>query len=344
MVQRVSSEEFLQLARSVPVIDVRAPAEFARGHVPGAYSLPLFDDLERAEVGIMYHWQGREEAVKKGLEIIGPKMREYVEKARVLAPGGEVLVYCWRGGMRSESIAWLLSTSGMEVKVLEQGYKGFRRHIHAAFEREQPVIIVGGLTGCGKTEFLNQISNFKFQVIDLERLANHKGSVFGNLGLPEQSTHEQFENDLGMAWLALDPDKPVFLEDESINIGLVSIPKVLFDRMRTSPLVFIDMPLESRVERLNREYAHFDPEVLKEMIRKITRRLGGDLAKSAIKDIDEGRLRDAIRTSLVYYDKAYSFGKEEDQKRLLTLKASDDCVEPLLETLLNVKCSMLNAK
>jgi len=342
MVQRVSPEVFLQLARSVPVIDVRAPAEFARGHVPGAHNLPLFDDLERAEVGIMYHKKGREEAVRKGLEIIGPRMKEYVDKARALAPEGRVQVYCWRGGMRSESIAWLLGTAGMEVKVLEHGYKGFRRHIHAAFKIERPVIIVGGLTGCGKTEFLNQISNFNFQVIDLEKLANHKGSVFGSLGQPEQPTNEQFENELGMAWLALDPDKPVFIEDESINIGMVSIPKVLFDRMRLAPVIFIDMPLECRVERLFREYAHFKPEVLKEMIGKIMRRLGGDHAQSAIRDIEAGRLRDAIRTALTYYDKAYSFGKKDSQERLMTLHATNEQIEALCSEFLNQQSEILN--
>jgi tRNA 2-selenouridine synthase len=344
MIPGLSAEEFLHEARHVPVIDVRAPAEFFRGHIPGACNIPLFDDLERAEVGIMYHKAGREEAIKKGLEIVGPKMRAYVDEALNLAIDHQLLVYCWRGGMRSESMAWLLSTAGIRVSVLENGYKGYRRHIRASFERNQPVIIIGGMTGSGKTELLNKMADFGFQIVDLERLANHKGSVFGNLGLPEQPTNEQFENDLGKVWLELDPAKPVFIEDESINIGRDSIPKSLYLKMQKAPAFYVDMPSECRVERLFSEYAHFAPDVLNQLIGKITRRLGGANAKAAVQAIEEGHLRDAIRISLIYYDKAYGFGAgKRERKKIIYLKTDNENVAGLIDRVIKAMPEMTMA-
>lgn len=341
MVQRVPAEEFLQLARTVPVIDVRAPAEFARGHMPGAISMPLFDDEERAAVGIMYNRQGRAEAIEKGLEIFGPKMAGFVSRVRDAAPGGKILVYCWRGGMRSDSIAWLLGTSGFEAVVLEKGYKGYRAYIHDAFERAQPMAVIGGMTGSGKTELLELLQERQLQVIDLEGLAHHKGSVFGSLGMPEQPTNEQFENDLGHKWLELSKDRLVCLEDESIGIGRNSIPKPLFDQMQQAPLIFIDMPMEARVERLFREYAHFSPAFLKPMISKVSRRLGGEHTQAAIRAVDNGQLRDAIRIVLRYYDKAYAHeaGKREKEK-IVYITAEDEHVEKLLPALLGLTSAM----
>lgn len=315
MISRLPAEQFLEKAKQVPMIDVRSPAEFAHGHIPGAHNLPLFDDLERADVGTLFHRAGRNEAVKKGLEIAGPKMRYYVDEALRLARNGELLVYCWRGGMRSDSMAWLFNTSGIGAYVLDKGYKGFRRHFKASFERPQPMIVIGGMTGSGKTKLLEMISGLGFQMIDLEQIANHKGSVFGNLGLPEQPTNEHFENLLGMAWLDLDPTKPVFLEDESFNIGRDSIPKVFYERMQSSPLFYIEMPREQRVDRLFLEYGRFSPELLSRMIDKIDRRLGGEKAKEARQAIAEGRLKDAIRISLEYYDKAYLFDLEKKKRQ-----------------------------
>ena len=337
MVQRLPIEEFLKVAVDVPVIDVRAPAEYGHGHIPGSINIALFDDLERAEVGTLYHKAGREEAIKKGLEIVGPKMKVYVEQARNLAVDGKLLTYCWRGGMRSESMAWLFNTSGIETAVLEKGYKAFRHYIRSSFDKHMPMIVLGGKTGSGKTELLQKLVSKGFQHIDLEKLAHHKGSVFGNLGLPEQPTNEQFENELGIALLNLDMQMPVIFEDESINIGIVSIPKPLFTQMREAPLIYIDMPLEARIERLYTEYAHFPPDVLKDMMVRISRRLGGENTRLAIKAIDENNLRKAIRISLIYYDKAYEFGiKKRDGNHIRRIKAEDEYIGSLAEEIMDV--------
>jgi len=333
--ERLPAKEFLEKARHVPVIDVRSPSEFSRGHIPGALSIPLFDDVERSDVGTLYHKAGREEAIKKGLEIVGPKMKSYVEWALKSAKDGELMVYCWRGGMRSESMAWLFETSGIKASVLENGYKGFRNFIHGSFERNQPMIIIGGMTGSGKTELLRKISDAGFPVTDLESLANHKGSVFGSLGMPEQPSNEHFVNLLGMSWNSHDHSVPVFLEDESLNIGRDSIPKPLYEKMQRSYLFYVDMPLEARVERLFIEYAHFPAGQLNELIGKISRRLGGTNASKARKAVEEGRLKDAIRIILVYYDKAYGFDVgNRARDKIITFKVQDDSINPLAKEMI----------
>ena len=337
MVSRLPAEQFLQKARTVPVVDVRSPAEFGRGHIPGANSIPLFDDLERAEVGTLYHKAGRDEAIGQGMRIAGPRMNSYVDQARKLATEGELLVYCWRGGMRSESMAWFFQAAGIQASVLENGYKGFRRYIRTSFDRDQKMIVVGGMTGSGKTCMLNKVSKLGLQHIDLEDLAHHKGSVFGNLGLPEQPTNEHFENQLGKAWLELDPGRSVFIEDESINIGRVSIPMPIYKKIQQAPLFLIDMPLESRVERLFREYASFPSEDLKQLIHKISRRLGGANTEEALKAIEEKRLKDAIRISLRYYDKTYSYDlKNKKVNRIYRYAVPDGDVERLIPEILKV--------
>jgi tRNA 2-selenouridine synthase len=350
MINRIPAEQFLAMAQSVPVIDVRSPAEYARGHIPGAQNVPLFDNMERADVGSVYHRSGREEAVRKGLEIVGPKMQKYLDEALKLAADGEVLVYCWRGGMRSESMAWLFSTAGIKAAVLEKGYKGFRTFIRSSFERPQPMIVIGGKTGTGKTEIIRRISEMpiaatspdhKLQVVDLESLANHKGSVFSSLGLPDQPSNEHFENLLGMTWLGLDPSRLVILEDESFNIGKVSLPKPIHVQMQAAPMIYVDMPMDSRVERLFREYASFPAEVLKQMIYKISRRLGGSNTKEALQAIDGNRLRDAIRISLLYYDKAYSYDMQSrNSGKIYHLTVLDNDIGRLIPEILKASSEL----
>jgi len=178
-----------------PVIDVRSPGEFVRGHIPGAHSVPLFTDEERAVVGTLYKQQGRDAAVREGLRIVGPKLATIVDEARALAPDGRIGVHCWRGGERSGSVAWLLDKAGFtEVFTLKRGYKAFRQHVLEAFNMPHDLRVLGGYTGTGKTETLAHLRELGEQVIDLEGLAHHKGSSFGALGEEPQPTTEHFEN------------------------------------------------------------------------------------------------------------------------------------------------------
>ncbi|HEU4717669.1 MAG TPA: tRNA 2-selenouridine(34) synthase MnmH, partial [Bacteroidia bacterium] len=215
MPTRLSIENFLLESTGIPVADVRSPAEFAGGHIPGAFNIPLFTNEERAAVGTIYKQQGNEAAVLKGLEFVGPKMTAFILKARENAPGKKIAVHCWRGGMRSASMAWLFETAGMEVLLLSGGYKAYRNFVLSNTGRKFDLRVVGGETGSGKTDILHELARKGEQVLDLEGLARHKGSSYGAIGQDPQPTVEQFENDFVHALTKLDPSRPVWIEDES---------------------------------------------------------------------------------------------------------------------------------
>jgi tRNA 2-selenouridine synthase len=218
-----------------PVLDVRSPAEYAQGHMPGAISFPLFSDEERREVGTIYKQENPEKAFTLGLSIAGPKMAGFVLKAIELAPERKVSIYCWRGGQRSSSMAWLLEQAGFQVNVLKGGYKAWRNHaLDNLSSRTFPFHVVGGMTGVGKTEVIHALDALGQQVLDLEGMANHRGSAFGSRGL--QPTVEQFENELFASLEQLDPFKPIWVEDESKSIGRVFLPLFIWEHMQQSPL------------------------------------------------------------------------------------------------------------
>lgn len=304
----IETKEFLERSFEVPVLDVRSPKEFLQGHIPGAFSFPLFSDEERAIVGTTYTHQSKDAAILKGLEIVGPKLELFVKRALELAPRKEVLVHCWRGGMRSEAMAWLLQFAGIKAFVLNGGYKAYRQYTRQSFLEGPPVIILGGMTGSGKTEILQYLSSRGEQVVDLEQLANHKGSAFGALGQENQPSNEQFENELAAKWLRLDPEKPVWIEDESRNVGKVIIPDPLFEKMCRARIIFVDVPFEERVTRLAKEYGEFDTEQLIAIVFKISKRIGGDIANAAISSLKEGETKEAVSVILKYYDKTYQYG------------------------------------
>lgn len=312
---QVGIHEFLDLMAIHAVVDVRSPREYGRGHIPGAHNLPLFDDAGRAAVGTLYNNAGREAAINLGLELTGPRMKGFADQAKEWAVTGHILVYCWRGGMRSGSMAWLFNTSGLTASVLKGGYKEFRRYALQSFERSQPAIILGGMTGSGKSDILKALRKIGEQVIDLEYLARHKGSVFGHLGQEEQPANQQFENELAMQWRRLDPSRPVWLEDESINIGRVSIPRALFEKMRAAPMVCVEMDQGARAERIFNEYACFDRAVLASQSDRLTRRLGSENQKNARAFILDGKMKEAILILLDYYDKLYRFSLKNREKK-----------------------------
>ena len=326
---------FLELSDKLTVIDVRAPNEFSRGHIPGAVNIPLFNDIERARVGAAYHLSGQEAAIMKGLEFVGPKMVDIVKKARQFAKNKALLVHCWRGGMRSESMAWLFSTAGLQPHVLQGGYKAYRSFIRENFRKGPALIILGGKTGSGKTGILQYLREMGEQVIDLEKLAHHKGSAYGSIGEAEQPTNEQFENILAAEWALLDPSRPVWLEDESLQIGKVSVPKTLFDKMREAPVIFLDVDTRQRVDFLVSLYVKKDIEVLKEKTLRISKRLGGQDTKRALEAIDRGDLEEAAALTLRYYDKAYMRGlSQRDPARVVHFRPStSDHKESALEVL-----------
>lgn len=325
------------LLEDPPIIDVRSPGEFLHGHIPDAHSMPLFSDAERAVVGTCYKQTGRDAAVLEGLRIVGPKLASIVEQAQALAPDGNIRVHCWRGGERSSSVAWLLDKAGFkEVTTLRGGYKAFRDHVLAAFEQPLDLHVLGGYTGTGKTETLKLLRDQGQQIIDLEAIACHKGSSFGAIGELPQPTTEHFENLLWHNLHALDPQRPFWVEDESIMIGRVKIPDGFFACMRNTTLYFAEMPFEERAARLVIDYGRYPKELLGEATKRIEKRVGPQHCKAALEALEAGDLLTVAKITLHYYDKTYRHGNSQrDQTRVLRLAASADDLPGLAERLID---------
>ncbi len=313
-------EKFLEEGKKSIIIDVRTPAEFEQGHIPGAYNIPLFTNEERAIVGTLYKKTGRQEAIKKGLEIFGPRMLWFIEKLEKITTGSDirqsddpvfintVYVHCWRGGMRSGSVAWLFEIYGYEVFTLKKGYKSFRNLVLDEFKKERKIKIIGGKTGSAKTLVLPELKKKGLQVIDLEKLAHHKGSSFGSIGESPQPTQEHFENKLAMKLRNSDKNEDLFLEDESKLIGQRIIPPMLFTQMRASTVFYFDVPFEERAKYIAEHYGKYPKEDLLAATERILRRLDTRYSKDALRYIEEGNLIESFKISLKYYDKTYEFG------------------------------------
>lgn len=315
MAESIQIDRFLALSVFHPVVDVRSPSEFSQGHIPGARNLPLFDDRERKEVGTIYKQVNREAAMYTGLEFAGKKLVTLAKEGEKLAGRGRtLLVHCWRGGMRSRSMVWLFETMGITCYLLEGGYKTYRRHVLEVFKKPVRLIVVGGMTGSGKTEVLYYLGRMGEQIVDLEGLAHHKGSAFGALGESQQPHTEQFENELCRVLSGLNPEQPVWIEDESRNIGRCVIPGPFYEQMKGSRLLFLKIARELRASQLVKHYAGFAPDELKDCIIKISKRLGGDRTKEALDSVERADFKHTAMITLLYYDKAYLFSLEKNHK------------------------------
>lgn len=304
MATKLDIKSFLAKSDHLPVVDVRAPKEFEQGHIPGAINIPLFTDDERAQVGTVYKQEGKQPALLLGLELVGPKMSQLAHQALSLN-SSELLIHCWRGGMRSASMVWLFETVGIKCYILDGGYKTFRHLVLESFSHPYPMRILSGATGSGKTELLHYMKQQGQQIIDLEALAHHKGSAFGALGqLPQQST-EQFENNLYAELQKLDLTRTFWLEDESQTIGRNQIPKPFHHQMQTGVVIRITVDKQLRIKRLLNEYGQFEKTLLAQSIQKIHKRLGSDHTKFALEALEVGNLSRVAEISLNYYDKAY---------------------------------------
>lgn len=301
-------------------MDVRAPAEFQQGHIPGAGNLPIFNNEERAQVGTTYKQQGHDAAVSLGFDITGPKWSGFIEQARGLVPGKKLAIHCWRGGMRSAAMAWALDFSGFDVYVLEGGYKSYRNWALEQFAKTYPLQLVGGMTGSGKTTLLQELEKKGEQVIDLEDLAQHKGSTYGTMNRLVQPTQEQFENNLALQLARYSTGKRIWMEDESSMIGKCLIPRPLWKQMRDASLVNITIPFEQRVHALVAEYGCLDKDFLVACTERICKRLGPEQTQQAVAAIREDRMSDFVKQVLRYYDKTYTTGlQSRNAKSILTV-------------------------
>jgi tRNA 2-selenouridine synthase len=317
-VTKLLIDEFIELSKLHPVFDVRSEGEYLHAHIPGAHSLPLFNNEERKIVGTAYKQESKQKAIKIGLKYFGVKMVKMVEAVEKLTEKAEaktILVHCWRGGMRSAGVAWLLDLYGFKVYTLVGGYKVYRNWVLKQFEQNYPLQIIGGYTGSGKTEVLHELGERGEQIIDLEGLAHHKGSAFGALGQPPQPTQEMFENLLATALLSnaalLNKDQVIWLEDESQRIGEVNIPAVFFKQMRTKKVLFLDIPFDERLQYILQGYGKFSKEHLVNAVIRIKKRLGGLETKTAINCLIEDDIMGCFAILLKYYDKGYIAGSQK---------------------------------
>ncbi len=335
MQQTIPIQQFFQTTFSC-IIDVRSPAEYAQGRIPNAINLPLFTNEERTIVGTCYKKEGREAAIQLGLKLVGPKLHEFIENVKHLDINIPIAIHCWRGGMRSGSMAWLFSTYGFKTVVLKGGYKSYRNCVLESLQNKYQFIVLSGNTGSGKTHVLSQLSKLNEPIIDLEKFANHKGSAFGALHATYNVTQEQFENDL--AYALQNKRNYYWIEDESRLIGNKIIPLAIWESMRTANVIKLEVEINDRIKNLISEYGQLDKNKLARAIDAIQKKMGGLNHKQAIESLHNNDLAKVCELTLDYYDKNYALGlSKREANTIQTLVVSSETNEQIAQNLIALK-------
>lgn len=311
-------------------IDVRSPAEFAEGTIPGAVNVPLFDDSERRFIGITYKQKGVSQAKLDGLKVVAPKLPALVAAILERCQGKKPVTFCWRGGMRSRAVASVLELVGIETFRLEGGYKAFRRFILAelaAYKLVPEVVVLDGLTGVGKTLILQKLSSCGHPVLDLEGLAGHRGSVFGGLGFKEQRGQKMFDALLWEQLQELNSFPYLLVEGESKRIGRVLLPDFLYAAIQTGKRIKVEAALPVRVGRIVREYTNMGEAEIEETeaaLDRLAKRLGKRLVAELKLLLQGGNLRAFVEILLrEYYDPLYRKSQLPEQDYELIVQAED---------------------
>lgn len=311
------------------IIDVRSPCEFAEERIPGALNIPLFSNEERAEIGTTYKVEGELNARLRAVSLISPKIPQIIQQIAALKEHSKtIVVHCWRGGLRSEAVASVLSIAGLACYRLSGGIKAWRQIVLAELNSDkysfEPIVLYG-MTGAGKTDLLQALSARGAQVIDLERLAEHRGSTFGGLGKGEQPTQKVFEALLWEQLRKLDLSKPVFLEAESRKIGKISLPDSILRKIREGSAVLVEGSVDCRAQRLADEYlssfASLDRALGDsiKLLNHLKELLGKARCEQLVALLKSGEPISAVKIMLVeYYDPLYarSFKNKELALRL----------------------------
>ena len=307
MLKTITLSEWINMPNPMPLLDARSEGEYEQGHIKGAISFPVLNNEERKLVGTCYKQKGSDQAVLLGYKLVGPKFEAYLKEAFKRFPKGAIAVHCWRGGLRSRIMGNLLDSAGYEVYQIKGGYKTYRELVLQYLERDFEFKVFTGYTGSGKTVLLEKMETEGFQVLNLERLANHRGSAFGNLGLPEQPTQEQFENSLYEVLWRFDPKRPIYTEDESRKIGRVVLPLKIYEAVRNAPLTFLDYAFENRLNHILETYGRFEPKELIPPTEKLKKRMGDKENRAALVSLEAGDIATWAAMVLKHYDKQYTY-------------------------------------
>ena len=329
------------------LIDVRSPSEYYKGHMPNSINIPLFDNYERSIIGTIYKNQGREKAVIEGLRFLEKKIELLLDNLFMNIDSNKfnhekknnelsIRIYCSRGGMRSQSIAWLLEKYKFNPITLKGGYKTYRRWILDSFSKKWKIVVIGGKTGTGKTRLLSLLEKHKYQTIDLEGFACHRGSTFGGLGMKEQPSNEQFENKIAEKLYSFKTINNIFVEAESANIGKCKIPHEFFIQMKKSRRIEILRSESNRLDELIDTYSVFKKEELKNSVQRIKKRLGPQRTKLALESIDKEKWDLVCRSVLDYYDRCYEYEKVGKNNITLLDLTDKNYDEKILELINNI--------
>jgi tRNA 2-selenouridine synthase len=333
-------DDFLLKAneRGFVVVDARSESEFAHAHFPGSINIPILNDEERKLVGTCYKEKGKQPAVLLGFELVGPRFHQIITDASIKIGGQQILMYCWRGGMRSNILAWLLSMYGYQVTLLRGGYKAYRNWVLEVNSLKRNFLVLGGATGSGKTEVLSHLISNREPVLDLESLANHKGSAFGSLGQGPQPSTEHFENLLAHFLTRYPLDTCIWIENESRTIGRCVVPESIYNQIRISPVIELVVPLTVRKNRIEREYGRFSIDQLTEKSEKIKKRMGPQNLKAALDALHNGSFDGWLSIVLEYYDRQYTYGNEIRKTGSITKVQTDLAdIDGLIQQLIQIK-------
>jgi tRNA 2-selenouridine synthase len=328
MIEKISIGEALSLDSRI-FIDVRTPLEFSDGAIPKAVNIPILSNDERIEIGTLYKQRGAVVARGRGLEVVSPKLPEFFKAIKKVSEGKIPLLYCWRGGLRSETAAAVCGLTGLPVKVIEGGYKSYRREVLSILNGDYPfeLIPLYGLTGSGKTLLLQKMKEEGFPVIDLEALAKHRGSVFGHVGFSEKQTQKNFEALLCEEIRKYQREKFVFVEGESQRIGSVLLPESWMRQMMKGRKMFIKSSLQRRSQRILEEYLPH-VEQLEEALISLKKRLGGGLFCEIYNLFRQREYESVVRLLLErYYDRNYKFSakmREGNEVRMFVNDTGED--------------------